>query len=320
MKSFESLTEQGKMRRYHHMAHVALQSYPLTVNKIRCLTIRHNIIFRVDAQEGTFILRIGYPSIRTALMVKSEMRWLEAMNSATDLKLSTPIRTNNNDLMLTCELEGIPEKRQIVLMTWLRGKTVATNVTAEKVRQAGIALAKMHTFSAEYHPEQPFMSYDNFRCAEWGGLAYLEDANTVLTDKQKKLFRDAIKQSENAIEQWRKRDGLHLIHADFHFKNMNWYRNRLSLFDFDDCRWGHFLQDIGITLQSIQALPKHESLQKEFLTAYNSQRPINFSAQDLALAKIHRMMLGLTFIINYRAQSIAQPIIDNAYQYLQKHL
>lgn len=317
MKPFNSLTKQGKMRRYHQMAHFALQSYALTVKKIQCLTIRHNIIFRVDTQEGIFLLRIGYPNIRTALMINSEMRWLEAIKQATNLSLSTPIRTKDNNLMLTCQLEGIPEKRHITLMTWLKGTTVAENITAEKIKQAGIALAKLHNFSETYRPETPFMTYSNFGCDEWGGLAYLEQENKSISDEQKTIFREAIQHSENALHRWRERDGLSLIHADFHFKNMNWYRGAVHLFDFDDCRWGHFLQDIGVMLQSIDALSQHHTLQHIFLNAYQTERPISFTGKDLKLAHIHRMMVGLTFVINYRAQNIAQTVIQNTVKKLK---
>lgn len=126
MRDFNTLSTQGKMRRYHQMAHFALESYPLTINKIRCLTIRHNVIFRVDAREGVFVLRIGYPEVRSALMVKSEMRWLDDMRNSVDLNLSYPLRTKDNQLMVTRELHDIPQQRHIVVMQWLKGKTVTT--------------------------------------------------------------------------------------------------------------------------------------------------------------------------------------------------
>lgn len=313
MEAFETLTPLGKMRRYHQMAHFALQAYPLTINKIHCLTIRHNIIFRVDAKEGIFVLRIGYPEIRSALMVASEMQWLDDMRHTVDLKLSYPIRTKSNQLMLSCELDGIPAKRHIVVMHWLKGKTVETTPTTKKLYEMGSTLATLHNFAQEYRPSLPFMDYDNFRCDEWGGLEYLNEQNLSLSVEQQKLFRDAISFSENALNDWRKRDGLMLIHADFHLKNVNWYRGKIAVFDFDDCRWGHVLQDWAVILAWLE---QHLTLREAFMQGYERQRAISFSNKDLKLALVHRMMVGLTFVVNYRPQK-AQAVISDSYRKLQ---
>ena len=313
MKDFNSLTQQGKMRRYHKMAHFALQSYPLVIKQIRCLTIRHNIIFRVDALEGTYILRIGYPKMRSALMVESEMRWLDDMRNNVDLNLSFPLRTKDNQLLVTCKVDGIPEKRYVVVLKWLNGSTIETAPTSKKLSAMGSALAKLHTFAKDYHPTSPFMAYDNFRCDEWGGLSYLDADNQLISAEQKAVFKEAINLSEDAVTKWRKHDGLSLIHADFHLKNVNWYRGKVGVFDFDDCRWGHFVQDWGVILTWIQDKP---TLHEAFVNGYQSQRLIPFSERDFTLARIHRIMVGLTFVINYRPHN-AETATNDTYVQLK---
>lgn len=173
-------------------------------------------------------------------------------------------------------------------------------------------MAKLHTYAEGYQPASPFMTYDNFRCAEWGGLAFLDEESQLASAEQKAIFKEAITLSENALNQWRKRDGLALIHADFHLKNVNWYRGAVGVFDFDDCRWGHFLQDWGVILTWIHDKP---TLYEAFINGYQSQRTIPFAERDFTLARIHRLMVGLTFVVNYRPHN-AQITVETAYNTL----
>ena len=101
MKPFDQLTQRGQIRRYHRIAHEALKHYPLTVKRIRCLTIRYNVIFRVDAEEGIFALRISGTNHRTPLQIRSEMKWVEAICNETDIKTAFPLRTKEDTLMVT---------------------------------------------------------------------------------------------------------------------------------------------------------------------------------------------------------------------------
>lgn len=317
MKSFHKLTQQGQIRRYHRMAQLTVNAYPIQANKLRCLSIRHNVIFRVEADEGLFILRIGYPGIRTKLMVESEMRWLNDMKQVSiNLNFSHPIRAKTGEFVTEHEMEGIPEKRQIVLMTWLPGKLIASNPTEKKLYHFGKSLAQLHTFSENYAPSEPFMSFDNFSCDEWGGLAYLDEDNRLLSDKQKILFREVIDKAENALIYWREHEGLKLIHADLHLKNANWSQGEIAVFDFDDCRWGHFLQDWGVILSWFrEKSAENQSLQDALLEGYQSERTLSYSEHDLRMATLHRVMAGLTFVINFRPLKRGA-IITDTYQWL----
>ncbi len=320
MKAFHQLTSKGQIRRYHQMARVALDNYPITVNKLGCLSIRHNVMFRVDAREGQFILRIGYPGIRTRLMVESEMRWLDDMREAQiELNISYPVQTKTGVFVTESEIAGIPEKRQIVLLSYLPGQLINESPSTEKLYRFGKALAQLHRFSEDYSPAQAFMSFDNFRCDEWGGIDYLNEAHPLLPENQKSLFREAIVRSENALEQWRKREGLRLIHADLHLKNANWYRSDIGIFDFDDCRWGHRLQDWGVILATLkEKSDENDKLKAALIEGYQSKAVLTYSEQELSMAVLHRLMWGLTFVINHRPLK-RQNTIDSVYQWLEKH-
>lgn len=302
MKTFDQLTTQGKIRRYHRLAQLILESYPITVKKLRCVSIRHNVILRVDTDTNSYALKIGYAGVRSKEMVQSEMQWLADMQLAEiDLHLSTPIPGKDGERVVSHKIEGIPGERHSVLMTWLSGRLVSSKPTPEKLKHVGMAMAKLHHFSDSYQPKQPFMTFDAFRCDEWGGLYYLEESHPFLTADDKAQFQQAIQTAETALSKARERDGLKLIHADLHLKNTMWHKGELAVFDFDDCRWGHDLQDLGVILSWFdEESGDGQAMRTAFLKGYQSQRPLNYSEQDLRLAVMHRKMVGLTFVMNYR--------------------
>jgi Ser/Thr protein kinase RdoA (MazF antagonist) len=302
MKPFEELTQQGQIRRYHQLAHKALQHYPLTVKKIRCITMRYNIILRVDAEEGVFALRISGTQNRTALQIRSEMQWIEAICDETDLQTACPLRTKDSQLIVTVEIDGIAHPRHVTITRWLYGTLLSQKPSVSNIRQLGQALAKLHQHSENYKPSGEFMTFDAYKVGEWGDLSYLEDSDTRLTSEQKQLFRHATKQSEATIQRLRdEAPRLYLINNDLHLSNALDFRGKVAVFDFDDCRWGHFIQDFAPTLHWLYAYPNQAELEQAFLAGYRAVREIPFSESLFKYAIIYRSMIAVNFMIHYRS-------------------
>lgn len=288
------------MRRYHRMARTILEQYPLTVNKLTCVTIRYNIIFRVDAEEGIFALRISPNQHRTALQVRSEMQWVESICHQTKLNLACPLRTKDQQLMLETEQDGIPDKRNAVVLKWLYGTPLRQNLSVKNIRAFGQMLADLHTHSAQYIPDDDFMTFDECRIDEWGDLTYLKGEHPVLTSAQQAQFREVIPACMARLEQLRADlPRLYLIHADTTLNNVLVYRGQLALFDFDDCRWGHFAQDLAPPLCWLMDYPEYR---EAFLEGYQDKRPLPVTKTDLKVAMVHRVMWGLNFMMHNRMQ------------------
>lgn len=321
MKAFNALTPQGKIRRYHQLARLALQHYPIDVIKLRCISIRHNIIFRVQTSDDVFMLRMGYPSIRTHEMVSSEMQWLADMAQAgIDLTINTPIATKQGTWVQTCRIDTIPDAYEIVLMTWLDGQLLETNPSQASLFLLGSATATLHNFSQTYRPSQPFMNFDSFDVGEWGSINYLTDKQSPLSRSQKDLFSAMIAHTQSALKTLRERDGLKLIHGDLHLKNAVLHHGELGIFDFDDCRWGHDLQDLGVMLANLRdPSPKIQALRTAYLNGYKSKRAFNFDDADLIIATAHRLLMMLTFVINFRLH-LSEAIIIDSERWLRDHI
>lgn len=323
MKPFDKLTQQGQIKRYHKLAHKALQHYPITVKKIRCITVRYNVIFRVDAKEGIFALRISGEQRRTALQIRSEMQWLEAICQDTDIKTACPIRTKDNQLLVTVEDSSIPHARHATLTQWLYGTLLSAKPTVSKLRQLGQALAKLHQHSEQYLPDGEFMTFDYYGIDEWGCTDYLNSEHPLITDEQRELFRYAIAQSEAVYKQLRdEAPRLYLINNDLHLSNSIAYRGEVAVFDFDDCRWGHFIQDFPPTLHWLYAYPNQAELEEAFLAGYCDIKAIPFDEILFKYAIMYRTMIFVNFVMHYRQHlpEIVQKSITQSADWLKKNL
>lgn len=299
MKPFEELSLQGQIRRYHQLAWQALRQYPLTVKKIRCITVRYNVIFRVDAEEGIFALRISGTQNRTALQIRSEMQWIETICHDTDIHTACPLHTKNGELMITVENAGLPHPRHVTITRWLYGKLLSAKPTISNIRQLGQALARLHYQAENYKPSGEFMTFDDYKVGEWGDLSYLENDDSRLTLEQKELFREAITQSEAIIQHLRDEAGqLYLINNDLHLSNAVAFRGKVAVFDFDDCRWGHFIQDLSPALFWMH---DNAELTQSFLAGYCDIRPLPCTEKQLNYALVKRAMSVVNFMVHYRS-------------------
>ncbi len=64
-----------------------------------------------------------------------------------------------------------------------------------------------------------------------------------------------------------------VIHGDLHPDNVQTFRNRLIVFDFEDVTWGHRVQDVAITLFYERSHPGYPDLRAAFETGYRSVVP-----------------------------------------------
>ena len=65
-----------------------------------------------------------------------------------------------------------------------------------------------------------------------------------------------------------------LIHGDFNFKNLLFWRGEVRAIDFDDCGFGHFLYDLGVLLETLLFRPDYLALRAALLGGYRRVRPL----------------------------------------------
>jgi Ser/Thr protein kinase RdoA (MazF antagonist) len=128
VRPYETLTPLGQRRRLRHLARVALEHYGRSFSGA-CLTPpphEQNATFRVDADEGRFVLRISRSELHTSATIGCEMAWLAALRDDARLPVPEPVPSMDGSLAVSVEDGAVPGEHPAVLLRWLEGRFSAT--------------------------------------------------------------------------------------------------------------------------------------------------------------------------------------------------
>ena len=197
------------------------------------------------------------------------------------LKNTNPPEQSTAQLLGESQEFSLPEGRLVSMYHWIDGKFINKKINREQLFQIGEMMAALH------NSVQGRKSIRNY----WD-LQGLIGPNThfgVLKDIQG-ISQAQVRKLEagrklvfNKIKKYHKKypKSFGLIHADFHFGNLLWLKEKsFALIDFDDCGMGFFLYDLGIPLVALKSQleiksPKElEKGRSQLIAGYRSQRPL----------------------------------------------
>jgi Ser/Thr protein kinase RdoA (MazF antagonist) len=281
VKSFDELTDAGRVRRLRRVAEAALRQYdarPTSVLPIRegeCMT------FRVQAQNEPggaeqFVLRIHTPGYQTAATIHSELLWLVALGRA-GLRVPEPVPNRAGEWVTVAVAPDVPDPRCCDLLRWQEGRGCRARMSEAAFRQVGRFLGHLHPQSERFVPPPGFtrQRWDGEhlfgRPVEEGLRAvepHLSPAEFAVV--QQVVARD--RQARAILGQ--DRDVFGLIHADFHHGNFLFQRGEVHAIDFDDCGFGHYLYDLAVALSTSRGWPNYPALRAALLAGYRDVRPL----------------------------------------------
>ena len=281
-KSFQDLTPRGRLQRLRRLALQALGEYDLAVKRVRPAANGLNALFRVETEAGeTYALRISHPTWRTDEDLNSELLWLEALGRDTEIGAPVPIRTRRGERMTGVAVEGVPERRRCVLMSWIPGVNLIDRLTEPNLRQLGELAARLHDHAARFSPPRGFtrrrLSGTLARGEE--ALLFADASRPAYTDEQWDLFRRVEQQvGEGFARLYSAPSGLRPLHNDLHQENVKVARGRLRPFDFEDVIWGYPVQDIAMTFYDLLYytrinVPEYRQLRAAFREGYSRWLP-----------------------------------------------
>ena len=277
MRPFDQLTKYGRARRLRRIAWRAIEAYDIDVVRLRLVNNEANCTFRVDASDGSsYALRINLPAMRSAAEIRSELTWQEALWTDTDIAVPRPIRARDGDLVVAASDLGVPEERLCNLSSWVYGKTFSRSRSDENFVRLGRLAAALHRHGEAFDPPAHFtvplldaaIPPDRPNALIEGGLVndlpvdartLIIEMNDVLTRELARLFRPGQRPR--------------LIHGDLHWWNVLVYRGSLRPIDFEDCVWGHPIQDIAITFYYVLWDERFPAFLGAFRRGYESIQP-----------------------------------------------
>jgi len=277
----------------------ALECWGLAGSKtdVSLVTRRENLVYRVTVADGDrrtdFALRLHRPGLRTALQLRSELAWMQAMAEA-GIPVPTPLLSVRGALVET--MDGF----NFSLLDWIdaeplgqESKLIHRAGAEAAMVELGRQMARLHRAAAAWTPpadfDRPAWDFEGLLGEQplWGRFW---DQPELSADQADLLIRarDLSAERLRALA-----PPLRLIHADLIPDNvMRGADGCLHLIDFDDCCWGFREFDLATTISRLERSPDPEPLIEALLAGYEALEPIDREALPLMLALRHFTYVG----------------------------
>ncbi|MCP4362398.1 MAG: phosphotransferase [Chloroflexi bacterium] len=221
----------------------ARQRYAIAPDKIRLLDGFESFIYEFEKDAREYILRIGHSLRRSPELIYGEVDWINYL-AAGGAGVAKAVLSENGELV---ELIDDRQGGLFLATAFVKapgGPAWVTDRWDERLFAVyGRLLGRIHKLSKSYQPaniswkrpswDDPIMLYVDLFLPE-GETAVRSRYNDLMVHLQS-LPQDA--------------DGFGMIHQDAHAGNFFVDENyRITLFDFDDCVYGHFIYDIAMVL------------------------------------------------------------------------
>ncbi len=283
------LSHHQRIARLRGVAVRALEAYPLVDPELRFIADEENCTFRVDATapdgRDRFLLRVHRPArhgrnVDSAAAIDSELRWLTALRSATDLLVPAPFRTAEGKLTAVAASPDMPEPRVCSVLRWMDGRMHADSPRAVHLRRLGSVMARLHNHAAHWRVPPGFVrirwDWETFFGNEmvYGGVGAADVWDLLPDELRRRFARVAARMSRVMTQLGEDADNFGLIHADLHLANALFWRDQVKVIDFDDCGFGYWLYDIAVSLWELRHRDDYEDFRSALIDGYVLHRPL----------------------------------------------
>jgi len=255
MKSFETSSYLSQLRQLRKLALNALKQFDLKVKEIKFIFHGENTTYKILAKEGVFLLRIHRENYHSKAAIIEELSWLERLSKQME-NIPKPVVSKNGLLVEKITNHSAAISRCCSLMVWQHGIIKDKSITTSNMFAIGLLIAQLHKRTIGYkvkhrnywtlegllNEENKFGSYKSLQ-------AELSKNQYSILDKCRKFTFKKIKKYQ--LKHPKK---MALIHADLHFGNIVWQKNKPVPIDFDDCGFGFYMYDIAAAIFSLDHL------------------------------------------------------------------
>jgi amicoumacin kinase len=219
-----------------------MRRFGIEAGHIRLLDGFESFIYEFDRSGDGFILRIGHTLRNSETFVRGEVDWINYLaDNGVPAARAVPSARGNLVERIDDQMGGSFLATSFVKAA---GRSPwGLNLTPEFYKTYGRLIGRMHKLAKSYDPRDPNgsrPSWDHPRIAD--GRKNIPASQPV------------VKQRYGDYMNWRRhlprdRESFGLIHEDAHMGNMFVDENgQITLFDFDDCNYSWFANDLAIVL------------------------------------------------------------------------
>lgn len=327
MKPFDALTHRGQIGRLKRLAMKALEQYPVVPTKVSPLVHLFNSTFRIDSENGRYVMRINRPYDRSQAEIRSEMQWLASIHRETPLIVPDPLTNLSGDLVTRIEVPGVPEPRDCVLFHWVDGRFYRQKLGPVALERVGGFMAHLHNHVQDFDFPDGFVRPKLELDGEVGRMVQhaLKHGRELLTDEMCDDVSQVVNRIRPVIDSLGEDEAnFNLIHADLHQGNYLFKNGTVRAIDFDDCGWGHFAYDVAITFWYLGQHPALPEMRDAFLKGYRKVRHFPVEHEPLIDTFMAlRSLLLISFMAseqNPRIRQMAPQFVASIHQRLKRFL
>lgn len=257
MSDFYRLPLEERAARLRALAEEALGRWGVRGCAPEIVKVRENAVFRVSAADGRdAVLRVHRHGYHSDEALRSELAWMEALR-ADGIAVPAVIPSAAGAAFETVQAAGVPEPRQVDMLTWMTGIPIGTleeglNPAIADVHgvfaSVGQVIARAHNQVEAWPQPTGFVRHawdrEGLVGPEplWG--RFWEAA--VLSAAERRLIERARARAHADLSAYGRSPRRYgLIHADCNLDNMLLDGDRVILLDFDDCGFGWHLFDLA---------------------------------------------------------------------------
>lgn len=242
--------------------HESIHRFEINETDLQALDAFESFIFEFKNISGEYILRISHSHRRSEDLIQGEVDWINYLADRA-IPVSRAVPSKNGKLV---EVVSDQNGGNFLATAFAKAKGSSPwgKWTPELYQKYGEMIGKMHTATKNFQPIKP-----ERKRPEWDAPIFdyvnaaLPEQEFLVREKYELTCKEVNKISKN-------QDTYGLIHQDAHGGNLFIDDEvQITLFDFDDCCYSWFINDIAIVLFNIvMGQQDWESFTREFMTNF----------------------------------------------------
>ncbi len=240
----------------------AMRRFGIAPEQIRSLNAFESFIYEFERASQAYILRISHSVRRSEALIQGEVDWINYL-AAGGVSAARAVLSDTGQLV-----EAIDDQQggSFLATAFVKahGRPPWDIWTPRLYKTYGNLIGRMHTLSKEYQPTRPAWKRpdwddDLFEFVD----KYLPETELIARNKYKDLCN-------HARTLPRGKDAYGLIHQDAHGSNFFVDEaGQITLFDFDECAYSWFINEIAIVLfYIVQDAQDWPAFTQEFMTHF----------------------------------------------------
>ncbi|MEW8994323.1 phosphotransferase enzyme family protein [Clostridium sp.] len=221
----------------------AARRFNIDISTLNLIGSSQNHVYEYKRQDKSYILRLTHSSHRSENLIKGELGLvLYLINNG--ISASKPIYSSSGDLSEKIHIGG--SYFTATSFEKATGRKIGYPEcisNTDLFEKCGRLTGEMHFLSKKYIP-----SSEEIKRLDWSHNHYLQNINKYISADQIKIFK-SYKNIVNRINQLCKdSNSFGIIHGDINVGNFLLDDKDINIFDFDECQYSWFVEDIAIQL------------------------------------------------------------------------